>query len=320
MVGLRLAYPNDRHRARFIQLLIDAGLAYEGRGQILSTGEIPLDRIVGVSSNDLPVLLLDGVFDVVLTTTDRLVECEAGEEVRSSPRPFGRVVNVGVPNSAAHLVWGFSEEAVGSEAVDAQNEIFEMARGGLEFSPGRAFPRTVMCATTHPALAGRFFRELEISADVRYYPDPWSVVAGSSSYCGLGLVGDREKAIAGVRFALENPVLPEAGILVMNQVACASRSKRPLLDRLETVLNRFISAQEFVEVECWGDSDVILVVLREYGVSRRVRVFQGNTASGAVQVSAIVEERVSHRLMDALHGSGAERVLSRRLHSADLRD
>ena len=321
MSGLRLAFPNDRKKAYFTDLLVRSGLARARDNNLTSTNQVQLDRIVGVSSNDLPVLLLDGVFDAVLTTADRFEECQAGERARKTPRPFGRVVPLPKPGEATSdsLVWGFPSALVEGDAVDAETELFEMARGGLEFTPGRALPRTVLCASTHPALAVEEFRRLEINADVRYYPDPWSVVAGSTSYCGLGLIGAKERAQRSVLFDMRAVAL-ETEILVFNQVAWASATKKPILTSLESALLRFVSAQTMVKVECLGDPvQVQGLVMSRVGI-RHVRVFAAPREEGArARIELVVDQTTVHRLVDELAAIGATQILVRHMDRADVR-
>lgn len=323
MPGLRLAFPSDHQRRYFTELLEHSGLALQRGNQFLSTGQVPLDRIVGVSSTDLPVLLLDGVFDAVLTTADRVAECEAAERTRKVPRPFGRVIPLTSARGSEHdpLVWGFPLSAdLAATAVDAETELFDMARGGLEFTPGRTLPRTVLCATTHPAIAAETLGRLGITGDIRYYPDPWAVVADSGSYCGLGLLGPKERAQKAIAVD-PHPIAFNSQALIFNQVAWASSTKQPQLKRLESALLRFIAAQTMVKVECRIGVGPVQRLTKNRDDIHHLRLYAPASSDEALEtkIELVVNRDGVHHLIDQLAAIGATQIVVRNLNRADVR-
>lgn len=321
MVGLRLAFPNDRRKDFFVGLLTRSGIA-RSRGGTLFGAVDDIDRIVGVSSTDLPVLLLDGVFDAVLTTADRVAECEASERKRQVPRPFGRVIPLLQPDglSADSLVWGFPSRLLEGREADAEAQLYEMARGGIGFTPGRDTVRTVLCATTHPAIATEAFRSMGISADVRYYPDPWEVLSSSStSYCALGLAGPAERGNRGLVLDTQHVLAEETPALVFNQVAWASSVKRPWLARCESALTRLVAAEALVKIEFCGSLEILSRVEISVPV-RHTRVFDQTQEDGWSRlVEIVVEQNDAARVMDQLQELGARAIRAWRLYRADVR-
>lgn len=324
---LSLAYADDLLSTAVEEFLVSGRIA-KLAGRHLSPIVGCIREIRSVSSVDLPQLLLDGAFDLAITTTDRMAEADLLEDVervskglsRRTP-PAGEPLPIVSPGSLPRLVWGFAADGSIQESAPFSVEatLLERARYGSAFTPNRDPGGRVVCVTSHVELAKRELRRLEVKGEVRHYPDPWRVIASAPpAFCCLAVWDGREPAPEGVSIGWDSPVSVVAPLLVQNPIAAISRGKRVAMGQARNIFRRASLTASLVVVSVRCSLEQVPDFASHPDVVHS-SAFTGRGAQGEhVELRCWVRREHAPRFMDWVHGVGADEVVQLRTISMDL--